>query len=109
MTMPSRTFTSSIAPTDARWHAWPRICAEELQPPREPLALLLRVGDAVPPPSVARLAARALIGERDNPLPWPPWLAPHQVRAARRLEAIVERHGGALLADAVGLGKSYVS
>jgi superfamily II DNA or RNA helicase len=91
MTMPSPTSTSSIAQIDARWHAWPRIFAEELEPPREPLAFLLRGGDAAPPASVARLAA------------------PHQVRAARRLEGIVERHHGALLADAVGLGKSYVS
>lgn len=37
------------------------------------------------------------------------WLAPHQVPAARRLRAILARHGGALLADAVGLGKSYVA
>src|SRR5207253_1085279 len=41
--------------------------------------------------------------------PWPPWLAPHQVPAAERLVAIMRRYGGALLADAVGLGKSYVA
>src|SRR5207245_747031 len=41
-----------------------------------------------------------------NPTPWPP---PHQGPAAERLTAILGRHGGALLADAVGLGKSYVA
>ena len=107
--MPSPRSTSSIARTDVLWHTWPRIFAEELAPPPEPLALLLRGGGAAPPASVVRLAARALIGERDKSLPWPAWLAPHQVRAARRLDGILERHGGALLADAVGLGKSYVS
>ena len=100
---------SSIARTDARSHAWPRIFAEQLAAPPEPLALLLRPGDAAPPPIVARLAARALLGEHDESLLLPAWLAPHQVRAARRLDAILERHGGALLADAVGLGKSYMA
>jgi superfamily II DNA or RNA helicase len=40
---------------------------------------------------------------------WPSWLAPHQVPAANRLTAIIARHGGALLADEVGLGKSYIA
>src|SRR5439155_371660 len=52
---------------------------------------------------------------RELPLPpanaaaWPAWLAQHQVPAATRLVGILARHGGALLADAVGLGKSYVA
>jgi hypothetical protein len=66
---------------------------------------------AAAPAAVAALAARALL---DLPPPssggaWPPWLAPHQVPAAERLVAILRRHGGAVLADAVGLGKSYVA
>ena len=32
-----------------------------------------------------------------------------QIPAAHRLTAIIARHGGALLADEVGLGKSYIS
>jgi superfamily II DNA or RNA helicase len=36
-------------------------------------------------------------------------LAPHQREAAARLLAIMARHGGALLADDVGLGKTYVA
>src|SRR3989442_15070149 len=51
------------------------------------------------------LAPLALEGKT----PWPAWLAPHQVPAAERLTGILGRHGGALLADAVGLGKSYVA
>src|SRR5207244_11812782 len=43
------------------------------------------------------------------PVAGPAWLAPHQVPAAERLAAIIARHGGALLADEVGLGKSYVA
>ncbi|MCR4341229.1 MAG: DEAD/DEAH box helicase [Gemmatimonadaceae bacterium] len=36
-------------------------------------------------------------------------LRSHQVDAVRRLRAIIGRHGGALLGDEVGLGKTYVA
>lgn len=36
-------------------------------------------------------------------------LRPHQVDAVRRLRAALQLHGGALLADAPGLGKTYVA
>jgi hypothetical protein len=39
----------------------------------------------------------------------PSWLAAHQIPAVDRILTILERYGGALLADAVGLGKSYVA
>lgn len=39
----------------------------------------------------------------------PSWLLPHQVAAARRLAASLRAFGGALLADAVGMGKTYVA
>jgi superfamily II DNA or RNA helicase len=96
-----------------RWHEWPRILSEDLAAPPEPLALLLRPDAAAPPAAVVRLAARVLLGQGDSPLPLPfplpSWLAPHQIPAARQLGGIIERYGGALLADAVGLGKSYVA
>src|SRR6185295_18645629 len=66
------------------------------------------------PRAVVSSAARALLdgaplaGGAASPI-WPAWLAPHQVPAAERLRGIIARHGGALLADAVGLGKSYVA
>ena len=54
--------------------------------------------------------ARALLDLPEmDPESWPTWLAPHQVPAACRLLAIIGRYRGALLADAVGLGKSYVA
>jgi superfamily II DNA or RNA helicase len=63
-----------------------------------------------PPRNVVSSAARALLdGSPLAPVAWPAWLAPHQIPAAERLTAIIARHGGALLADAVGLGKSYVA
>ena len=110
--------------TAVRWHPWhpwpprpprpqaPRILAEQLAPLREPLAALLRPGTEAPPAVVAAAGARALLDLaplEEAPQAWPRWLASHQVAAAQRLIAILQRYGGALLADAVGLGKSYVA
>jgi len=110
-----------------RWPPSPRILSEHLAPLPEPLACLLEPGAAAtlgPPGAVAALAAGALLdrepvaahagdaggaGRAGEAAPWPAWLAPHQVPAATRLRAILARYGGALLADAVGLGKSYVA
>jgi superfamily II DNA or RNA helicase len=98
---------SSMAPTGARW---PRILSEHLVPVPEPLAVALAPGTEAVPSEIAGSAARALLdGAALPPVSWPAWLAPHQVPAAERLSAILARHGGALLADAVGLGKSYVA
>jgi superfamily II DNA or RNA helicase len=36
-------------------------------------------------------------------------LAPHQVEAASRVLALLDEHGGAVLADATGLGKTYAA
>jgi superfamily II DNA or RNA helicase len=99
--------------TAVRWTEPPRILSEHLTPLAEPLACLLTPGAVGSPAAVATRAARALLDllgsapERRGT--WPAWLAPHQVPAAERLVATLERHGGALLADAVGLGKSYVA
>ena len=88
---------------------WPRILSEDLAPPAEPLSLLFRAHTLAPPKAVARSAARAILGTDCVDCPVPAWLAPHQVPAARRLAGIIARYGGALLADAPGLGKSYVA
>ncbi len=90
------------------------ILSEDLVPVPEPLTLALRPGSEAPPRAVACCAARALLDgpareTAPQPEAWPPWLAPHQVPAAERLNVILARYGGALLADAVGLGKSYVA
>jgi len=100
-----------MQPTAARWSRWPRILAEDLQLLAEPpLGPLLTAGPLATPPAVARRAALALLDlPPDGPVALAPWLAPHQRPAARRLLAILDRHSGAILADAVGLGKSYVA
>ncbi len=53
--------------------------------------------------------ARAVLGD---PAPWrigDVTLRPHQVEAAARLREIIAQHGGAMLADSVGLGKTYTA
>ena len=95
------------------WTHPPRILSEHLAPLPEPLACLLAPGAVGAPAAVAALGARALLDltplALEGEAPWPAWLAPHQLPAAERLVGIVARYGGALLADAVGLGKSYVA
>ncbi len=88
---------------------WSRILAESLRAPDEPLAFLVAPGPETPPALVCRAAARALLDLPPLPPRTPPWLAAHQVPACERLLAILARYGGAVLADAVGLGKSFVA
>lgn len=87
----------------------PRILAESLRPLEEPLALLVTAGPEVTPPTACRAAALALLDLPHRSCPAPDWLQPHQTPAHTRLLAIVDRFGGAVLADAVGLGKSYIA
>ena len=101
--------SSSISPIDA---FWPRILSEQLVAVAEPLTVALEPAAQAAPRAVIASATRALLDlppVAGTPVAWPAWLAPHQVPAAERLTAIIERHGGALLADEVGLGKSYVA
>jgi superfamily II DNA or RNA helicase len=89
---------------------WPRILSEHLVSVPDPLVVAFRTPAEGRPSGVVGAAARALLdGAPLAPIAWPAWLAPHQVPAAERLRGIIARHGGALLADAVGLGKSYVA
>lgn len=76
---------------------------------REPLAWWTDLGPAAGPSAMRAIIGRAARGPcLDTWLP-PAWLLEHQVDAARRMAATLEIFGGALLADAVGLGKTYVA
>ena len=78
----------------------------------ELLTTLLTPGPEGTPHAVLSRAARALLDLPSIPQTTeapPPWLAVHQRPAATRLTAILSRYGGAVLADAPGLGKSYVA
>ena len=66
----------------------------------------------MPPGEAARVVLAGLLEPVDTPLPagaLPGWLLPHQADAVRRCEAILGRFGGVLLADGVGLGKTFVA
>ena len=52
---------------------------------------------------------RTALGPTDTVWRPPDWLQSHQVEAARRVHASLSTFTGALLADAVGLGKTYVA
>jgi superfamily II DNA or RNA helicase len=95
--------------TAVRSTGWPRLLAEHLVPVPEPLALALAPGPPAGPAAVAACAARALLDLPATTPQAPPWLAPHQAPALARLRGLLDCHGGAVLADAVGLGKSYIA
>ena len=61
--------------------------------------------------AVRRRIAEAIVGAapRANARLGEVHLRPHQVDAVRRLRVALQSHGGALLADAPGLGKTYVA
>ncbi|HET8622810.1 MAG TPA: DEAD/DEAH box helicase [Gemmatimonadales bacterium] len=90
------------------WPVWPTIVAEALTPVAMPLLTALVPGAAAPPQEVAaRLAQSLAPPEADVPVPG--WLWPLQRAPCRRLVAAINRHGGAMLADPVGTGKTYVA
>ena len=76
---------------------------------REPLRWCLDLGTRAPPEEILPALRAAALGPCDPIWAPPPWLLVHQVVAARRLVARLACFGGALLADAVGLGKTYVA
>jgi superfamily II DNA or RNA helicase len=91
---------------------WATLCAETLAGIADPLFPALTVAQTSAPRTVARAMLAGLLDPLDTPStrePLPVWLLPHQADAVRRCEAILRRFGGVLLADGVGLGKTYVA
>lgn len=76
---------------------------------REPLRWKLDLGARCDVASTEAAIRNAALGPVDHNWHPPDWLLPHQISAARRIAASLECFGGALLADAVGLGKTYVA
>jgi hypothetical protein len=86
----------------------PRIVAESLIEVADPLIARLDPGAAGAPADVIAALARSLVPpERD--ILAPPWLRPEQAASFRRTLWALEQHGGALLADPLGSGKTYVA
>ena len=86
---------------------WSGITADQLAVVREPLSWCLHLGERADKNHIARRLRRALLGPADEEWKPPTWLWPHQVDAARRVAGSIGVFGGALLCDAVGLGKTY--
>jgi helicase-like protein/SNF2 domain-containing protein len=82
--------------------------AESLAPVADPLATALRAGPWNTPDEVVAGVAHTL-GFESAPDSPPAWLRPAQVPSFRRVVAAIHRHGGALLADPVGSGKTFVA
>lgn len=74
----------------------------------DPLLTGLVAGPVAAPAGVASSIARALAPEEDPVTP-PAWLLSGQHRSFRRLIAAIRRYHGALLADPVGSGKTFVA
>src|SRR5688572_4081459 len=88
---------------------WPSLTAETLRTVREPLRWCLVPGSRAPLESVVERLRWGIRGPVDDNWSPPGWLRPHQIDAARRVAGCLSCLGGALLADAVGLGKTYVA
>ena len=90
------------------WTAPPAIVAESLLAVSDPLLTALRPGPLSCGAAVAASLARSLSPAEDASPP-PQWLLPAQQRSFGRVLAALRRHRGAILADPVGSGKTYVA
>jgi superfamily II DNA or RNA helicase len=111
--MTSLRSTSGLRRANApRWSGWwphaPTIVAEALAAVPRPLLTALHPGVPAPASAVARALASSLHPEEEAD-PAPDWLLDTQRRSFRRILAALRRHRGALLADPVGSGKTFVA
>jgi superfamily II DNA or RNA helicase len=90
------------------WTAPPAIVAESLVAVSDPLLTALRPGPLSYGAAVGASLARSLSPAEDA-VPPPQWLLPSQQRSFRRVLAALGRYRGAVLADPVGSGKTYVA
>jgi superfamily II DNA or RNA helicase len=90
------------------WTAPPALVAESLVAVPDPLLTALRPGPLSRGAAVAASLAQSLSPVEDDSPP-PQWLLPSQHRSFRRVLAALRRHRGAILADPVGSGKTYVA
>ncbi|MES2124355.1 MAG: DEAD/DEAH box helicase [Gemmatimonadota bacterium] len=89
-------------------HRWPRIVAESLGDVAEPLTTVGGSAESVDVRDVLRLLDARLAPGRDGAVP-PPFLYPSQHDAWRRASYALTHWGGAMLAEPVGSGKSWIA
>ncbi len=90
------------------WTAPPAIVAEELLAVPDPLLTALRPGPPASGAAVTTSLARSMVPAEDGQAA-PRWLLAAQHQSFRQTLAALRRHRGALLADPVGSGKTYVA
>ncbi len=90
------------------WTAAPTIVAEALVAVPDALLTALDPGQPAAGAAVASSLARSL-NPPEHSHPPPQWLLPEQRRSFGRVLAAIQRYGGALLADPVGSGKTFVA
>jgi superfamily II DNA or RNA helicase len=90
------------------WTTAPAIVAESLVGVPDPLLTALQTGPPASPAAVACSLVRSLAPPEHSD-PSPTWLLQEQVSSFRRALAAVRRYRGAVLADPLGSGKTYVS
>ncbi|GIW52843.1 MAG: hypothetical protein KatS3mg081_2198 [Gemmatimonadales bacterium] len=73
------------------------------------MAWQLGCGERTDPQGLRSRLAAAALGATEHQWNPPPWLLPHQIGVARRIAGRLKAFRGALLADAPGLGKTYVA
>ncbi|MFI5207079.1 MAG: helicase-related protein [Gemmatimonadales bacterium] len=98
-------------PSPAPFDASTRLCAETLAGIADPLFPALASAQVRSPETVARATLAGLLEPLESALPaepLPEWLLPHQADAVLRARGILARFGGVLVADGVGLGKTYI-
>ncbi|HEX2249705.1 MAG TPA: DEAD/DEAH box helicase, partial [Gemmatimonadales bacterium] len=90
------------------WTAAPAIVAEALVAVPDALLTALDPGQPASGAVVANALARSL-SPPEHSLPAPQWLLHEQRRSFGRVLAAIQRYGGAVLADPVGSGKTFVA
>jgi len=88
------------------------LCAETLAGIADPLFPALAAARVRSNDECARAAFSALLEPLESPSgsdALPTWLLPHQTDAVVRARSILRRFGGVLIADGVGLGKTWIA
>jgi superfamily II DNA or RNA helicase len=91
-----------------RWAVAPRVIAEALVAVPDALLTALQPGPPAPARSIAAQLSRTL-SPTEHPTTPPAWLLESQRSSFRRVLAAICRYQGALLADPVGSGKTFVA
>src|SRR3954471_5188882 len=95
-------------PSVLRWAVAPRIIAEALVAVPDALLTAFQPGAAAAGIAVAAQLSRSL-SPAEHPTAPPAWLLEAQRLSFRRVLAALHRYRGALLADPVGSGKTFVA